>query len=136
MAKKGLFHIAVFLAVIICWQGIARAQRGDAGKLVGIWRSRLQTPWGLGVGETIFMPNGRFSKTSRVGELVTRDVGKYTVGPGYIHFTIKDHWPKVYKGVPMHWVKSETVFFRFIGPNQLSCEDRIMHTRWVAYRVR
>jgi hypothetical protein len=134
--RKGVLHLAALLAVIIAWQGLAWAQGEDAGRLIGIWRSQLQTPWGSGFGETILFPNGTFSKSAKIGDLITRDVGKYTVGPGYIHFTIKDHEPKIYKGVPMHWVKSETVFFRFLGPDQLACEDRVMGSRWVAHRVR
>ena len=82
-------------------------------------------PLGAGVTETILMKNGRFSKTFKVAEMKTLDTGKYTVGQGYIHFDIEDHEPKVYKGKPMHWIKSETVFFQMAGPDRMLCEDRI-----------
>jgi hypothetical protein len=36
----------------------------------------------------------------------------------------------------MNWLTSETIFFRFVNPDSLICEDRIMGTRWQAYRVR
>ena len=82
------------------------------------------------------MPDGTFTKTFRAGRMFTWDVGKYTVGRDYLHFTIEDHEPKVYMGQPMHWVKSETIFFQFTGPDSISCEDRVLGTRWIAYRVR
>ena len=54
-------------------------------------------------------------KPSGSGEKITWDIGTYTVGQNYIHFTIKDHEPKKYMGQSMHWVKSETIFFQFMG---------------------
>jgi hypothetical protein len=132
------FRVIVSLALM----GLLAASQwvwGDdatAQHFVGIWRAQVSTPWGLGTGETILMKNGRFSKTFRVGEMFTMDTGKYTVGQGYIHFEIEDHEPKVYKGKPMRWVKSETVFFQMVGPDRMLCEDRITGGRWEAYRVR
>jgi hypothetical protein len=82
------------------------------------------------------MPKGRFSKTFRCGEMFTKDVGTYTVGEGYIHFNIHDHEPKFYKGKPMSWPNSETVFFQFVGPDRMICNDRITGGRWEAIRVR
>lgn len=107
-----------------------------AHHLVGIWRAQVATLWGPGAAETILMKNGRFSKTFRAGEMFTKDSGKYTVGHGYIHFDIEDHEPKVYKGKPMRWVKSETVFFQMVGPDHMHCEDRITGGRWEAFRAR
>jgi hypothetical protein len=107
-----------------------------AHHLVGIWRAQVSTPWGPGTAETILMKNGRFSKTFKVSEMFTKDSGKYTVGQGYIHFDIEDHEPKVYKGKPMRWVKSETVFFQMDGPDRMLCEDRITGGRWEAFRAR
>ncbi len=104
--------------------------------LVGVWRAQVLTPWGLATGETVLMPDGSFTKTFSVGEMITLDVGMYTVGDGYIHFYIRDHEPKIYKGVHMHWVTSETVFFQFDGPDHMICEDRITGSRWEAFRVR
>jgi hypothetical protein len=68
--------------------------------------------------------------------MFTKDVGTYTVGEGYIHFNIHDHEPKFYKGKPMSWLKSETVFFQFVGPDRMICNDRITGGRWEAIRVR
>lgn len=136
MGKKRLIVLIFVIAAMSLWHGKVAAQEGVAGNLVGLWRSQVQTPWGMGYGETLIKPDGTFSKTAKMGDLFTWDVGRYTVGPGYIHFTIDDHEPKYYKGVRMQWVRSETVFFEFIGPDQLSCEDRVMNSRWIAYRAR
>jgi hypothetical protein len=106
-----------------------------AHHLVGIWRAQVSTPWGPGTAETILMKNGHFSKTFKAGGMFTKDSGKYTVGQGYIHFDIEDHEPKVYMGKPMSWVKSETVFFQLVGPDQMLCEDRITGGRWEAFRA-
>jgi hypothetical protein len=114
----------------------AVGQRGQARSLVGVWQSQVQTPYGMSYGRTILMPDGTFTKTFRLGQMITWDTGKYTVGQNYIHFTIEDHEPKKYMGKKMNWVKSETIFFKFLGPNKISCEDRIVGTRWVAYRAR
>lgn len=31
------------------------------------------------------------------------------------------HEPRFYKGKPMHWLKSEPVFYRFAGPDRILC---------------
>jgi len=107
-----------------------------AHHLVGIWRAQIPTAWGLGMAETVLTKDGRFTKTFRVGQMLIWDSGKYTIGQGYIHFDIKDHEPKIYKGKPMSWVKSETVFYQMMGPDRMSCEDRITGAHWEAFRVR
>ena len=136
MMKRVFLIMLVLFVVLTWWPKMSAGQRSNAESLVGTWQSQIQTPFGLGYGKTILMPDGTFTKTFRAGRMFTWDVGKYTVGRDYLHFTIEDHEPKVYMGQPMHWVKSETIFFRFIGSDRLSCEDRVLGTRWVAYRVR
>jgi hypothetical protein len=134
MRRNGLVIVLVLISLISSWQGIfAAAPQQD---VKGIWRSEVATAFGKCYGETILMPKGRFSKTFRCGEMFTKDVGTYTVGEGYIHFNIEDHEPKVYKGKPMSWVNSETVFFQFVGPDRMICNDRITGGRWEAVRVR
>jgi hypothetical protein len=132
------YHVIVLLSLL----GLLGAPQWvwghdtTAHHLVGIWRAQVATPWGPGTAETLLMKNGRFSKTFKAGEMFTKDTGTYTVGQGYIHFDIQDHEPKVYKGKPMSWVKSETVFFQMAGPDRMLCEDRITGGRWEAFRVR
>jgi hypothetical protein len=132
MKRAGLIIVLALIGLISPGQGVFVA----AQDLTGIWRSQVATDFGMCYGETILMPTGRFSKTSICGEMFTKDVGTYTVGEGYIHFNIHDHEPKFYKGKPMSWVKSETVFFEFVGPDRIICNDRITGSRWEATRVR
>jgi hypothetical protein len=134
---KGFRLMVAFVLIGLLWPSLpAWGEDPTAKSLVGTWRAQVSTPWGPGLAETILMKNGRFSKTFKVAEMKTLDTGKYTVGQGYIHFDIEDHEPKVYKGKPMHWIKSETVFFQMAGPDRMLCEDRITGGRWEAYRVR
>lgn len=129
----------IVLLAITGLLGASQAAWGDDAttkNLIGTWRADVSTPWGPGTAETILMKNGRFSKTFSVGEMKTLDTGKYKVGQGFIHFDIQDHEPKVYKGKPMSWVKSETVFFELVGPDRMLCEDRVTGGRWEAFRVR
>ena len=133
MKRASLIIALALIGLIPSWQGVFAAAQQD---VTGIWRAQVVTAVGMCYGETILMPKGRFSKTSKCGEMFTKDVGTYTVGEGYIHFDIQDHEPKIYKGKPMTWVKSETVFFRFDGPDRMICYDRITGGRWEAFRVR
>ena len=133
--KRPILIIALALiGLILSWQGVfPAAKRQD---LTGIWQSQFLSPFGMCYGETILMPKGQFSKKVTCGQMVITDVGTYTIGEEYIHFDIKDHEPKIYKGKKMDWVKSETVFYQFIGPDRIKCHDRITGGRWEATRVR
>ena len=146
MKRASLIIALALIGLISSWQGVFAAAQQD---VTGTWRAQAVTAFGMCYGETILMPNGRFSKTVRCSELFVRDVGTYTVEfgtytvgegyeeyEGYIRINIRDHEPKVYKGNPMTWVKSETVFFRFDGPDRMICYDRITGGRWEAFRVR
>ncbi len=124
-----------FLLLTVIFTGAALANPVTAADLVGRWKSTIKSVHGTAVVDVILKRNGTFSKTVKWRGLMTYDVGTYTVGNGFIHFKITDHEPKVYKGVPQRWVKSETIFFRLVNRNRMVCEDRIMKTRWEAYRV-
>ncbi|ABK19651.1 hypothetical protein [Syntrophobacter fumaroxidans] len=134
--KRAPWIVLSALLCLLAASSLASAQDSTTPNLVGVWRAQVPTPWGPATGETALMPDGRFTKTFRAGQVFTWDTGVYTVGSGYIHFDITDHEPKWYNGVRMHWVKSETVFFQMVGPDQMLCEDRITGSRWQAYRVR
>ncbi|MHC1729325.1 MAG: hypothetical protein AB9866_25560 [Syntrophobacteraceae bacterium] len=134
--KRARWIVALAFIGVLTASHYALGQNPAAPNVIGVWRAQVQTPWGIATGETTLMPGGNFSKTFKGGEMMTWDAGTYTVGQGYIHFTILDHEPKWYKGVRMHWVKSETVFFQMLGPDQMLCEDRITGSRWQAFRVR
>ncbi|MFZ2447407.1 MAG: hypothetical protein WAW37_13710 [Syntrophobacteraceae bacterium] len=135
MRRARWIVLLAFIGVLAAPQFV-RGQNAPSPNLVGVWQAQVQTPWGAAVAQTTLMPDGTFTKTFRSAEMLTWDVGMYTVGPGYIHFYIRDHEPKVYKGVPMHWVTSETVFFQLVGPDKMLCEDRVTGGRWQAVRVR
>jgi hypothetical protein len=124
-----------FLLLMVIFTGTAIARPVTAADLVGVWKSNIQSIHGTAVVQVILKRNGTFSKTVKWRGLMTYDVGTYIVGNGFIHFKITDHDPKWYKGVSQKWVKSETIFFRMINRNRMVCEDRIMKTRWEAYRV-
>lgn len=128
------FGVAMLFGHMALTDVHGQSLRGE--DLVGIWRSNVQTPYGPAQGEVILKPDGTFSKTFRCGGLFTLDVGRYTVGAGFIHFTIQDHEPKTYMNKPMTWVTSETWFFQFLGSDQIQFEDRVVGTRWEAHRVR
>ncbi len=134
MKKRSLiFALAIVGFVLVCQEVFSADKQPD---LTGIWQSQFSSPFGMCSSETILMPKGQFSKKVVCGQMLITDTGTYTVGEGYIHFDIKDHEPKVYKGKKMDWVKSETVFFQFIGPDRLACHDRITGGRWEAVRIR
>ncbi|NJD08463.1 MAG: hypothetical protein FIA97_18490 [Methylococcaceae bacterium] len=124
-----------FAGFMSFWAGVGVSE-SLAQDVVGTWQSQVTTPYCMAAGETILMPDGTFSKTFRCGEMFTLDTGTYKVGEGYIHFNIQDHEPKTWRGKPMHWVKSETVFFQMAGPDRMLCNDRITGGSWEAYRVR
>jgi hypothetical protein len=136
MRRAALTIVMAFVWASSFWLGMVFEHDATAQSVVGTWRSQIQTPYGILYGETILMPNGRFSKTARLNDMSTLDLGTYQVGSGYIHFTITDHEPKVYRGKVMTWVKSETTFFQFVGQNRMICNDRITGTRWEAVRIR
>lgn len=135
---KGRFWLYIVppLLLSLLFSATVHALPVTAADLVGVWRSKINSAYGTAVVEVILKPNGTFSKTVKWRGLFTYDVGTYTVGRGFIHFKITDHEPKYYKGVKQQWVKSETIFFRMVNRNRMTCEDRIMKTRWEAHRVR
>jgi len=135
MKRAGIVITLTLLSLVLSGS-MHGGHEAVAQDLIGTWASQVTTPLCVGTAETILMPNGSFSKTFRCGQLVTWDTGMYTVGEGYIHFNITDHEPKKYNGKHMQWVKSETVFFRFIGPNRMMCHDRITGGSWEAVRIR
>ncbi|MBI5876219.1 MAG: hypothetical protein HZB53_01095 [Chloroflexi bacterium] len=111
-----------------------RPQGNAQFKLTGIWYSRTATAYGTLSTQLLLEPTGTFSQQSTLGDLLTYDVGTYVVGEGYIHFTVTDHQPKVYRNQPMQWVTSFTYFITPVDQNTMQVEDRIVNTHWVMYR--
>jgi hypothetical protein len=103
-------------------------------KLTGIWYSQTSTAYGTLSTQLILEPTGAFSQQSTLGDLLTYDVGTYVVGEGFIHFTVTDHQPKVYRNQPMQWVTSFTYFITPADQNTMQVEDRVVGTHWTMYR--
>ena len=140
MKGKSRNHRMIFCVLLVCCGLLIAGGEMDllqAQSVVGIWQcAQVPTPWGLADGETILKPDGTFSKTVRFGQVVIWDVGTYTVGKGYIHYKIRDHEPKTYKGKPMSWFKEETSYFQFTGPNSIVCGSSPNQLNIKCHRVR
>jgi hypothetical protein len=135
MRRAAVMIIIALICMFSLWPGKVFNHVAIAQSVVGTWQSQVKTPYGILYTKILLMPNGHFSKTSRLNNLSTLDIGTYQVGSGYIHFTITDHEPKVYMGKTMNWVKSETTFFRFVGEDRMLCNDRITGGHWEAVRI-
>jgi len=112
------------------------AQQSLQASLVGLWRAQIQSGQGNCVWEIIFQRNGGFSKTFRCGQMMTYELGTYSVGQGFIRLIYTSHQPTEYKGRKLHYPGTETIFFQFVDRNHIYCEDRILGGKWHAYRVR
>jgi hypothetical protein len=130
----------IFVAFLVGCCVVMAVGKNDvlqAENVVGVWHCpRVQTPWGPADGKTILMPDRTFTKTVKCGDMFTWDKGTYTVGKGYIHYKIEDHEPKMYKGKPMSWIKEETVFFQFVGPDRILCGNPTDPARVECFRGR
>jgi hypothetical protein len=103
-------------------------------ELEGIWEAQVATQYGTVYSELILEHTGTFSQQVVLNDLMTYDTGTYQVGNGFIHFTVENHEPKVYKGKEMTWVNSFTYFFTPVDANSMVFEDHIAGTRWTVYR--
>ena len=103
-------------------------------KLTGSWYSQTDTAYGTVYLQLILEPTDTFSQQARLSDLLTYDVGTYVVGDGYIHFTVTDHQPKVYRNQPMQWVNSFTYFIIPVDQNTMQVEDHVVGTQWTMYR--
>ncbi len=103
---------------------------------VGIWESQTMTDYGVMFSQMILQPNGSYSYQVRWGDLMTWEVGLYEVGQGFIHFSVQDYEPKVYKGTTMWRPTSWTVFYTVVDQNTMIWEDRVLGTQWTVYRRR
>jgi hypothetical protein len=107
---------------------------GGPYELAGVWDSQTQTQYGIVYSELILEHTGTFSQQAVIADLMTYDVGFYEVGDGWIHFSVQNHEPKVYKGKDMTWPNSFTYFYTFIDADTIKFEDHIINSSWVAYR--
>lgn len=74
----------------------------------GTWRGVEQGPLGQMAVEVIFFPNGTYSRMHRWGDLLTRDVGSYSIVRNWIHFSLQSYNPTHYMGRPLNRPMSDT----------------------------
>jgi hypothetical protein len=100
----------------------------------GVWRSQVQTTYGIMNTELILEPTNKFSQQAFLNNYMTYDVGTYQVGEGFLHFVVGDHEPKVYLGKPLTWVTSWTYFYTVVDQDTVIFEDRVIRSKWTVYR--
>lgn len=94
------------------------------------------TEYGTVYSQMILQRNGTYSYQVRLGDLLTYEVGMFQVLDGFIHFSLQDYEPKVYKGRQMDRPQSWGVYYTVVDENTMIWEDRIIGTRWTVYRQR
>ncbi len=105
-------------------------------KLAGIWESQMTTGFGTMYSQMILHPNKSYSYQVILGDLMTWETGTYEPGEGFIHFSVLNYEPKVYKGTTMSRPTSWTVFYTVVDENTMIWEDRVLGTQWTVYRRR
>jgi len=103
----------------------AICDEAQAQNIVGTWQCRSMSPTPLGIcqGQTILKPDGTFLRSNRCGDLMAGDEGTYTTGQGYIHYNIKNCYPKTYHGKPMRCLESETFYFQWVNKDTVRGQD-------------
>ncbi len=104
--------------------------------LPGIWESQTMTGYGVIYSQMILQPNNSYSYQVVLGDLVTWETGIYEAGEGFVHFSVLDYEPKVYKGTVMSRPTSWTVFYTVVDENTMIWEDRVLGTQWTVHRRR
>jgi hypothetical protein len=100
----------------------------------GIWQSQEPTPYGTVYSQVILAPDETYSMQTWWLDLLSYEVGVYTLGDGFIHFTVTDYEPKWYKG---HWMSrptSWTAWYTIQDQDTMIWEDRTINTRWTVRR--
>ena len=80
---------------------------GAAG-LSGHWRGVEGSLLGTMATDVIFFPDGTYSRSHRLGNLMTRDTGTYQLVQNWIHFRLQNWGPTEYMGKPLSWPTSDT----------------------------
>ncbi len=123
-ARFKCFGFLLLFAALFGLPSSAGAQMPLAG-ITGVWRGTETVPTGTTSVEVIFFPNGTYSRAHRLGYLMTRDTGRFTIVQNWIHFNLQNWAPTEYKGRPLHWPTSET--WVVTGFNGRVLETRNIH---------
>lgn len=110
------------------------AAADDAQLMAGKWRAEVPLPTGVMLIETIIFPDGRFSSlaTARQGidTHALRTVGRwFIVRPGWYRQHNDDWAPRTYKGKPVHMPATESHQYRFLGPNRMQIDGKVIMQR-------
>lgn len=113
----GLLGIAASAALPgeLCAQGTQLLPQ----TLAGSWRGLEVGPMGRIALSVVFFPNGTYRRTSQLRDLMGFDVGQYSIVQNWIHFTLSDYGPRIYKGRPMTRPMSDTWIVDYFDRNSL-----------------
>ncbi len=132
--SKGRRAVLGALLMTAAGAGSARAQLRDGG-LIGRWQGVMITPIGTGMQtEAIFMPNGDYTISSRMGTLFTRHWGRYEIVQDWIHFRLHGAEPREYCAhlgcTRLTWPQTETWHVtRFDGRVLETMNGRLVRVR-------
>jgi hypothetical protein len=104
--------IAGFLGIVggASMPGALRAQglRLLPETLAGAWQGQEVGPLGTISVSVVFFPNGSYRRTNQPGDLMAFDTRQYSIVQNWIHFSLSDYGPRVYKGQPVTRPVSDT----------------------------
>ncbi len=100
----------------------------------GVWESQTTTLYGTVYSQMFLDRYGEYSMQSWWLDLLSYEVGFYVVGDGFIHFTVADYQPKIYKGKWMTRPTSWTAWYTVLDQDRMIWEDRTIGTRWTVRR--
>lgn len=106
--RRAVVSLAALFAGLAWAERPAQAQLLAPHAVTGLWRGQESGPLGVMDVEVIFFPNGTYSRTHRLRDLMTRDVGTYAIVQNWIHFELQNYQPKVYRGQTLTRPMSDT----------------------------
>ena len=110
-------RVAFILLALACAFFVPHASHAQPlRQITGVWRGVEVTPLGPSDVEVIFFPNGTYSRAHVLGDMMTRDTGRYEIVENWIHFYLQNWSPTEYRGQPLSWPTSDTwVVTRYDG---------------------
>jgi hypothetical protein len=99
---------ALAAAAVLPGSRKAQAQTLAPDQLAGTWSGEEASWVGVMSVEVIFFPNGTYRRSHWLGDLMTFDVGSYSIEQSWIHFELDEYGPHYYKGQPMTRPMSDT----------------------------
>jgi hypothetical protein len=106
--RRAIATVSAFVAAAVAPSRPAQSQPLALHTIPGIWRGQEHGPMGVMDVEVIFFPNGTYSRAHRLRDLMTRDVGTYSIVQNWIHFALQNYQPRSYKGQTLTRPMSDT----------------------------